>query len=482
MMAGAVKAAVAFFLTTSLGRVSILLGILFSSGACVRCLLNLVPRSVLAALFLVALVYVGAEYIAIWRRNRVKCFMGTGNDLQHVYGCMPSARDPPRPPLWCFGGYTQFVPWLVYNMLVAILAPLPFESEEIEVKGLLKKTQPESEANPRSMVDKVVVHYFPAVSSTSGPRSLPLDAPALFIDPGLTCTAQDVPGSSLMRRAHLMGIRVVVIERRGHHGRLGAPRFNIFGDSDDSEQIYNVVAGRLKGALFFWVGLSSGSKLVIEGLGKFDKRRAEGDASAPRIAAAACICPGYNLETCFKPFQWPFSKICLASAKDVFVARNEEVLRRHDPQAFDRVVRSPCLQTMLAAAAPFAGFESSQDYFAHENPVLFVQQVTTPTLVLNVQDDPMTVVANAFAKSPFHKGEPTFVDLLERSPCGMLLISSTGSHCPFLDGYLWPFERVPLWLGGVMLNCWAERCALEFFQGYAAQTRSQQPAGRGPAL
>lgn len=51
-----------------------------------------------------------------------------------------------------------------------------------------------------------------------------------------------------------------------------------------------------------------------------------------------------------------------------------EVLRRHDPQAFDRVVRSPCLQTMLAAAAPFAGFESSQDYFAHENPVLFVQQ------------------------------------------------------------------------------------------------------------
>jgi len=301
---------------------------------------------------------------------------------------------------------------------------------------------------------------------------LPLSAPVIFVDPGLTCTAQDVPGSALMRLAVSRGFRVVVMERRSHALPLKSPRWNLFGDSEDFEEVYNIVQSKLVGAPMFWIGLSSGSKLIVEGLGKFDDRRKRGDPSAPRFVAAACICPGYNLETCFQKFAWPFTKICLASVKDTFLMKNEAILRKHDAETFKRAMAAPDLQSLLALAAPFAGYPSAEAYFAAENPVLFAPLITTPTLIVNADDDPMTVVANAFAPSPRHEGSPTFVELLERSPCGMMLLSSSGSHCPFLDGMFWPFVRVPWHLGGLIVNCWAERCAIEFFEGYLAELKT----------
>jgi len=468
----------ALCLGSTAGRIVILLSALVLPGLLSFRALSRVPSTVwlsvvstLAAAIIVRLAFSR-------RDGRVRCYLGNGDDLKRVYDRMPSARIAPEPPVWCSGPYMQFLPWVLYNLLIATLAPLPFEVEEVEVCGLVDKSKPESESNPRNVRDTVTVNYFPPVSNGAAQANLPLDAPAIFVDPGLTCTAQDVPGSSLMRRACLAGFRVVVLERRGHHAPLRSPRFNLFGDIDDFEQVYHTVAKRLTGAPLFWVGLSSGSKLVVEGLGKFDRRRAEGDNTAPSFVAACCLCPGYNLETCFDRFAFPFAQMCLANAKSMFVGQNEKVLRAYDEATYEKVMGSTSLSSMLFAAAPFAGYPSSTEYFAAENPVLFTSHVRTPTLLVNAEDDPMTVVANAFEKSPFQEDGATFVEQLERSPCGMLLISSTGSHCPFLDGRLWPFERVPMWLGGFILNSWCERCTLEFFAGYLEETGRGEKARR----
>lgn len=88
-------------------------------------------------------------------------------------------------------------------------------------------------------------------------------------------------------------------------------------------------------------------------------------------------------------------------------------------------------------------------------------------------DDPCTVVKNCYGKMPGRDDGLTFVDMIKKSPCGMLLISPSGSHCPFLDGTLWPFLRVSRTLGGLVIASWADSCILEFFEGFLAEHRAE---------
>jgi predicted alpha/beta-fold hydrolase len=255
---------------------------------------------------------------------------------------------------------------------------------------------------------------------------------------------------------------------------LQKPRWNLFGDSGDLEQIYNAIRERFPNAPFFYVGISSGSKLPIEAVGKFDERRKQGDMSAPSFVATSCLCPGYNLETCFMGFKFPYKYICLSSVKSKFLHENEAVLRAYDVDSYEKAQASDDLQSLLSHAAPFAGYSCAEEYFAVENPVLFASQITTPTLIINSLDDPCTVPQNAFGTMPGSRDGLTFADMVEKSPCGILLMSPSGSHCPFLDGQFWPFVRVPLALGGLVIASWADSCILEFFEGYLAEEKKSR--------
>lgn len=404
-------------------------------------------------------------YTSIRGFGKVDGYIGTGEELQRVFRGMRTAQRAPRPPFWAYGGNVQFMPWMVYNLFSATFQALDFEKQRFTVKGLQDKTQPESKTNPRSMEDEVILNFFPKTSSSD----FPLDAPTIVVEPGLTCTAQDVPGSSFLRRAVDRGFRVVVIERRGHGAPLRAPRWNLFGDSDDTEQIYEMLQERLPDAVgFFWIGFSSGSKLPIEAQGKFDARREKGDGKAPSFVAMACICPGYNLETCFQGFKFPYRQMCLSSTKSKFLMENEVVLRKFNPEAYEKAMEAQDLQELLLHVAPFAGYSSGKEYFEHENPVLYAPQVRTPCLIINAMDDPLTVPTNAFGKMPGQEDGPTFAEMIQQSSCGLLLMTPSGSHCPFLDGQM-PFTKVSQSLGGFTLNCWADSCVLEFFEGFLAE-------------
>jgi len=452
-----------FLLTSHVGRLTLVGSVCAVIFAVCRLLAKRVPREAWQALALSIGAYVIYCYAKFRRRNQLRTFMGTSDAIKRIYGHMESAKAAPRPPFWAFDPFVQFIPWVIYNLLASILCPIPFEAVPTEVKGLRDKTKPEGPDNPRDLIDEVIVNYYPP--TTGDTLDLALDAPIVLIEPGLTCTRQDVPGSALMRLAVARGFRAVVVERRAHGQPLKSPRWNLFGDADDLEQVYSAIRRRLPDAPLFWVGISSGAKIIIEGLGKYDRRRANGDNTAPRFAGGCCICPGYNLETCFLKFAWPMSTMCLRSTQDKFMVANEAVLRAHDEKAYDRAMAAPNLQVFLAAVAPFAGYPDAKAYFENENPVLFCQDITTPCLIMNAEDDPMTVIGNAFVPSLFHEGNPTFVNILERSQNGMLLLPTSGSHCPFLDGTFFPFALVPRHLGGLVISNWGERCAIEFFEG-----------------
>jgi len=486
-MANLLRPLLEFFLNHNVGRGLLVMSVLALLGLVLRGILTLLPGGAASTiqwtLLCGALATVVVRYVSLRASGRVRVFVGHGADLRRVFDRMPTAQRPPRPPIWAFGAHTQFAPWIVCNLLSAGLAPLRYEVQRLRVSGLADKTKPEGKTNPRNVDDVVVINYFPPTNAQkggdSGVLALPIDAPTILVDPGLTCTAQDVPGSSLLRLAVSRGFRVVVVERRGHSCPLTKPRWNLFGDAEDTEQIVAAVRSKLPGAPFFWVGISSGSKLPIEAMGKFDQRRSNGDKSAPEFVATACVCPGYNLETCFLGFGFPYRHLCLSSVKSKFLLTNEDILREHNAEAYDRAVRAPDLQTLLTHAAPFAGYATAQEYFANENPVLFAPLITTPTLIINSMDDPCTVAKNAYGKMPGRDDGLTFVDMVERSQCGLLLMTPSGSHCPFLDGALWPFLRVPRALGWLTCASWADLCVLEFFEGFLAERRQGGSSEKG---
>ena len=163
-------------------------------------------------------------------------------------------------------------------------------------------------------------------------------------------------------------------------------------------------------------------------------------------------------------FQWPFQEMILASAQSFFIRRNEAVLREKDNEAVEAALASTDLQTLLDSCAPFAGFASSDEYYKVHNPVRAVEDITTPTLLVNAEDDPCCVVQNVLEVNPYSEEGKRYTDQVEQSSCGILALVPSGSHCPFLDGVVWPFRFVPWRCGGIILNNWADETAIAWFE------------------
>jgi predicted alpha/beta-fold hydrolase len=110
-----------------------------------------------------------------------------------------------------------------------------------------------------------VVDIFPPINDAR----LSKDAPIIVMLPGLRCHSQDLPGTTLVRRALAYGMRSITVNRRGHtpNTPLKSPRWSLFGDVDDLEQVYWKLKDIFPSSIFFLCGLSSGCALVISGLG-----------------------------------------------------------------------------------------------------------------------------------------------------------------------------------------------------------------------
>ena len=100
-----------------------------------------------------------------------------------------------------------------------------------------------------------------------------------------------------------------------------------------------------------------------------------------------------------------------------------------------------------------------------------VHHITTPTLIFSARDDPCCQFSNAHEASPYpeHRGR-TYAQLVSDSNAGVLAQTRSGSHCPFLDGWLFPITHDPI-SGplGVMLESYADRATAEFFTACLAE-------------
>ena len=437
---------------------------------------------------------------------------GTDYDKLHeIFQRVPKLLQGPKVPWFSLisNRHLQFLPWLLQNELHLRYYPIPYQTVNVNVTDCLDKTIPNCVPHPL-MDDIITLDIFPPLrddieqgsneednvedESTKWNQGFNSSSPIILFAPGLTCSSQDLPGTSIIRLAYKAGFRSIVVNRRGHarfatssdndddskKKLLTAPRFNILGDIDDMEQVYNFVKHHPmvdKDTPMFLYGVSAGTAITVSGLSKWDRQKRmlqeqrqqeqgqqfeEGlDArspyadytvneyhqdvqesppqphySPPSFVASVAISPGYDCSKVFEPerFLFPYNPFLLKSATNHFITQNEDVLRAHDTHAVDRAMNAATLQELLDATSVFTGYKNSTLYHQHTNPINKLHDITTPKLVLNSYDDPCCNVRNLYEQSPYENHDnKTYATMVTESLHGIIAVTKYGSHCPFLD-------------------------------------------------
>ena len=432
-------------------------------------------RAILTILILLLALYLqdelGHEWVQTEGANHgpglVNLITGDSPRLQALLDKCPLLKRGPRPPIWFSSNrHLQFVPWILQN-IIHQFPGIPFERHEFVVTDCLDKSVPHCEPHD-AMNDTITLDIFPRFDENS--TTWGRDAPVVLIAPGLRSHSQDLPSNSILRALYGRGFRSVVVNRRGHTPGtvLQAPRWNLFGDVDDLEQVYWHIKNDLiePNTPMFLHGISSGCAVVVSALGAWDKRSQQHpELRSPKFVASAALTPGYDTSKVLQPdrFKWPYNPLMSMAVKDHFLEQNKDILRAYNSTAYDNAMAASSLQEILNASAPFAGYPDAASYYDHTNPVNDMHFIETPTYVLNSVDDPCCRIENLYETSPFsqHAGR-TYADIIDTSSNGIVSVTRTGSHCPFLDGRFYPFVTDPFG-GGIMLNSFADQSFTEFY-------------------
>jgi len=289
---------------------------------------------------------------------------GTDPLLDQILEKSPSIKEGPSTPIFWSNRHMQFVPWMIQNEIHR--EGIPFQRIEFEVKACKDKSKgADCELSPL-MNENITLDIFPPFQDFNSEfnQNFNKSSPIIFFMPGLRCYSQDMPGNMIIRRAYAEGFRSLVVNRRGHTPGvpLKAPRWNLFGDVDDLEQVYWHIKTNFldPNTPIFLHGTSSGTAVVVSALSQWDNRREErSDLASPSFVASISVTPGYDTSKALRParFKFPYNDILSPMVKYHFVVQNEKLLRKYDSDAVDAVLKAKSLQDLVDAAAPFAGYQ-----------------------------------------------------------------------------------------------------------------------------
>ncbi|GMI45740.1 hypothetical protein TrCOL_g13462 [Triparma columacea] len=393
---------------------------------------------------------------------------GSDPKLEQILALSPSILKGPSPPWMLQNRHMQFVPWMIQNEFHR--GGIPFERHEFNVSACLDKGVKDCVHDP-SLNETISLDIFPPLDPSSEySTNFNSSSPVVLVAPGLRCFSQDLPSNMIIRRLWAEGFRTVAINRRGHtpDQLLKAPRWNLFGDVDDLEQVYWHVKNNLvaPNTALFLHGISSGCAVVVRALSVWDKRKETNpELPSPTFVGSITLTPGYDTSKVLKRerFKFPYNALMTAMVKDHFVHQNEAVLRELDSEAVDKTLAAESLQDFLDAAAPFAGYKNADAYYEGENPVNELHFISTPVFVMNSLDDPCCAISNLYEKSPYPQhNNMSYAELVGKTKRGLIAVTKTGSHCPFLDGTFFPFTKDPF-NGYWMISSWADTAAVEFY-------------------
>jgi len=263
--------------------------------------------------------------------------------------------------------------------------------------------------------------------------SLTEDAPVMIILHTITGSSKE--SRQYMKEALRRGWRGIVFDRRGHLSKLRTAGFNLMGDAQDTIKQVEYVKRRYPDSFLGMIGISAGSGLLVNYLGKQN-------VLTP-VQAACCLCPAYDISKAFQKLSvnYPLvDKSLLKGVKRLFIHPNSEVLGMHCFESLEMCVKANTLDEFMRSHAVYAGCTSAEDYFKQNNPMEWIGQVSVPLLVVNSEDDMVCLPQNIRE------------DLFKyKYGNALLLKTKRGSHIAYNEGMFGTGDYLP-------------RISLEFLQ------------------
>lgn len=285
-------------------------------------------------------------------------------------------------------------------------------------------------------------------------RDLPADAPVVIVLHGLNGGLESRYARGLLRQVDAHAGRGLLLHFRGADKPNRLPNSYHSGETGDLGRVIGLLRRRYPGAPLAAVGYSLGGNTLLKYLG-------EQGRDTPLTCASAVSVP-FDLAACSQALNDGLSRIyrahLLAGIRRVIEAKFSTI---------ESPLPLPDLNTLRdfrafdsAVTAPLNGFASVDEYYARASSGPFLKSITTPTLIIQAQDDPF------MGKDIIPRAE-------DLAPAIRFELSAHGGHVGFVAGgrlggpRYWLENRIPTWL----------TAHLPGFVASAEEAASMKPAG-----
>jgi len=256
------------------------------------------------------------------------------------------------------------------------------------------------------------------------------DTPTILILHTITGTPESM--SELVQDLHrYTGWRIALCLRRGHAGLpMPVPKINLFGSTDDLREQIQFIQDKYPSSTLYGMGSSAGTGLLVRYLGE--------DGDKTPLKAAFALCPGYNTELGFSSVHPFYSKVMTKKIINKFIQPYQTTWK--NTKSLSKVLESKSLFDFEQTYFELAGYQDYETYCNATNPIYVLENITTPLLVLNSEDDPVCNIQNF---------EP-YKDTVKNMSNIAVVTTKKGSHCGFYQGLL-------------ETRSWASKLAADFF-------------------
>jgi predicted alpha/beta-fold hydrolase len=321
--------------------------------------------------------------------------------------------------------------WLLRNGHVQTLAgtyvfgrwPKPLPPTEIQQLGEVEVDQE----------DRLVFH-------DERPDDWQPDHPMVLLLHGLAGSHDSPYMNRIAHQLRIRGARTIRLDWRGSGAGMALARYPYHsGRSEDLRATVNLLSSQFPQSPLSVVGFSMGGTVLLKLLGE---QATLLNGGRPQIIRAAAVCPPVDLAFTVRKLQcglasWYdryFTRCCIRDVQTRKTLRPDAIVPE---DWFNRPPRT--LQEFDDTfTAPVCGFASGDDYYAKSSSLQFLPVISTPTLIIASQDDPVVPIG------PLQKADC--------SPSIQVRLPRSGGHMGFVTsaGLGWLDQQVASWaLDGV---------------------------------
>eukprot|EP00929_Paragymnodinium_shiwhaense_P002458 TRINITY_DN102714_c0_g1_i1.p1 TRINITY_DN102714_c0_g1~~TRINITY_DN102714_c0_g1_i1.p1 ORF type:complete len:473 (+),score=88.51 TRINITY_DN102714_c0_g1_i1:80-1498(+) len=360
--------------------------------------------------------------------------------MQALFRKIPLLERCPSCPL----GLSGFWQVALFAMQIAHQEFRCFKDYKFEVEEIEVELPGDSTPGHR---DRVVLRWLqnsPGVELTAA-------SPVVLITPGLSCHTANLPGTAIYKYVSERPWRVCVFEKRGvgpaDERGLRAPVFSLFGHPSDLDIALRIISERHPEAPIHLVGYSGGNGLVGSWM------MLHGD-ELPNVKDCLLLLGGEDYNLAFKPPKSTLETYMLYDVgllpvmKERFVSANEKVLREHNKDAYEAILRTKTLQEFYdLSARHFSGYEDPEEAERRLNPFSghnrCMLKLKKPFMVIFTEDDPVA------------PGGPRdeWLEVVSRCDYAAVATFESGSHLACFDswsGTRWLDDLTIQWLQASM--------------------------------